>query len=56
MMKDGFKNFSRRIGKKKEEKDGPKVFGVPFDRTSNKIPLVIKRIVEYFDVKGSIFL
>ena len=47
-------NISKRIVRKKDEKasNTPKVFGVPFDRTSNTIPQVIKRVVEYFNVKG----
>ena len=53
-------NISKMISNKdrgEKKKEGgnstTKVFGVPFDRTSNTIPGVIKRVVEYFDVKGN---
>ena len=32
----------------------PKVFGAPIDRESDGIPIVISRVVEYFNITGNI--
>jgi hypothetical protein len=55
-MKRKLTLVANKVTQKKDDATKPKkIFGEPFDRESDQIPPVIRRVVEYFDEKGSFY-
>ena len=46
------KKFGKTFRQKESVKQANKVFGVPFNVDSDAIPIVISRVVDYFNTTG----